>query len=764
MNLQAVRWAAIVLTLAPAAAPVAGAQSLPAAAGATSVDAPGTPIPPAVMSRDAAGRVVVRAVRVEAPPVVDGVLDDDVYSSVPAISEFVQLEPRAGEPATEKTEVWILFDRDHLYIAARCHDREAHRIVANDMRRDGRNIGQNDNLSVVLDTFHDRRNGYEFLVNPVGGMWEGQFTDERDFNRDWNTVWTSKSRWTEQGWTVETAIPFRSLRYKGSGPQTWGINVRRTIKWKNEYAYLSMVPRVSGPAGVLRVSSAATLTGLDLPSAALNLDVKPYAVGSLKADRVIDPSLGHDGSGDGGVDVKYAVTRGLTADLTWRTDFAQVEDDDQQVNLTRFTPFFPEKREFFLEGQGIFAFGGVESAPRGTPGNTTANTPWLFFSRQIGLAGGRPVPIDGGARLSGKAGRYSLGLLNIQTGDSPAVGALGTNFSVLRVKREILRRSYVGVIGTRRSPPVRGEEANLAFGVDTGMSFFQNLNLIGFYAQTRTPGADGRQFSYRARLDYNADLLGIQVEQLAVGKDFNPEVGFLRRQGFIETYGLLRVSRRPVGSTRIRKLSLEGTFDYITNDDRRLEDRQAKLTARAELQSGDSTALEYERNFEYLPVPFPITRDISVPVAAYHFSTVRGTYTLGTQRRLAGDLVVARGGFYGGDRTDVSYRGRVIATSRLAIEPGIAINWIDIPQGSFTAKLVSTRTTFAFTPQIGLGALVQYNSTTATASANLRFRWEYSPGSDLFVVYSDGRDTLLTQGPRLVSRTFTVKLTRLLRF
>ena len=263
--------------------------------------------------------------------------------------------------------------------------------------------------------------------------------------------------------------------------------------------------------------------------------MKPYAVGSLRADRVLDPSLGHDAVGDIGVDVKYGVTRSLTADFTYRTDFAQVEDDDQQVNLTRFSLFFPEKREFFLEGQGIFAFGGVESTPRGTPGNTAANTPVLFFSRQIGLANGRPVPIEAGGRLSGRTGRYSVGLLNIQTDDSPTAGAVSTNFSVVRLKRDILRRSYIGLIGTRRSPATLTDHTNLTMGVDTGMSFFQNLNLIGFYARTRSPGATGRQFSYRARLDYNADLLGVQVEQLAVGNGFNPEVGFLRRRGFIET-------------------------------------------------------------------------------------------------------------------------------------------------------------------------------------------------------------------------------------
>jgi hypothetical protein len=750
--------AALVLTLA---------GPLPAGAQTTvptpPFDGPPIPTPPAVMARDAAGRVTVRAVRIDTPLTIDGLLDDAPYASTLPISDFVQLEPHAGQPASERTEVWILFDRDHLYIAARCSDREPQRIVADDLRRDGRNIGQNDNLSVVLDTFHDRRNGYEFLVNAVGGMWDGQFTDERDFNRDWNTVWRSKSRLTDRGWTVETAIPFRSLRYRASGPQTWGINIRRTIKRKNEYAYLRQVPRISGPAGVLRVSSAATLAGLELPPSSLNVEVKPYALGAVRADRVVDPSLAHDAVGDWGVDAKYSVTRSLVADFTYRTDFAQVEDDDQQVNLTRFNLFFPEKREFFLEGQGIFAFGGVESTPRGSPGNTAANTPVLFFSRRIGLENNRPVPIEAGGRLSGRVGRYSIGLLNIQTDDSPTAGSVSTNFSAFRLKTNILRRSYIGLIGTRRSPATQTDDTNLTVGVDTGLSFYENLNLVGFYARTRSPGATGRQFSYRARLDYNADLLGIQVEQLAVGSGFNPEVGFLRRRGFIETYGLLRLSRRPQGPSRIRKLSLESAFDYITNDDRRLEDRQLRVAGRAELQNGDSTVLEADRNFEFVPEPFPIA-GLTIPVGVYRYSTLRGTYTLGTQRRLAGDIVTAYGTFYDGHRTDVSYRGRLRLSPQFAIEPGVAVNWIDLPQRAVTAKLVSARATYAFTPGIVASALIQYNSASATTSTNLRFRWEYAPGSDLYVVYNDSRDTLVERSPRLIGRTFTVKLTRLLRF
>lgn len=729
------------------------------------------PVPPAVLARDGSGRVTVRAVRIEQPLRIDGVLDDDPYKNIVPIEGFIQQEPREGEPATEATLVWVLFDRDNFYISARCRDSDPRRIVANDMRHDGRNITQNDNLSVVLDTFYDRRNGYEFLVNAVGGMMDTQVTDERDLNRDWNTVWLSKNRRDDEGWTVEMAIPFRSLRYRAGGPQVWGINIRRTVRWKNEYSYLSPVPRLQGPRGILKFSSAATLVGLEVPEAALNLDVKPYALSSAKADREVDPGFKADVDANAGFDVKYGLTRGLTADLTYRTDFAQVEDDDQQVNLTRFSLFFPEKREFFLEGQGIFAFGGVETTPRaGSAAPGTTNTPLLFSSRQIGLSDARPVPIDVGGRVTGKAGRYSVGFLEIQTARSQTAGVAPTNFGVFRLKRDILRRSYIGIIGTRRSPSAVSGRTNLAFGMDANFSFFDSLNLVGFYAGTRTPGLAGDDRSYRARFDYDADLFALKVERLAVGKHFNPDVGFLRRSDFIENLAQVRVSRRPSSLASVRKLNFEAGLNYLTNGRRALENRQARGSVRTELHSGDSWSLEYQRNFEDVPEPFEIVGGFVIPVGTYRFPNVLASYVLGPQRRVSGTVSFARGGFYAGDRTDLGYRGRLDLSTRLSIEPGLSVNRVDLPQGRFTAKLFSARSTLTFSPRMFVGALAQYNSTASTLSANVRFRWEYQPGSDLFVVYTDGRDTLQHGFPGpglglgLLNRSFAVKLTRLLRF
>ena len=761
-----------VLILGGLLASLAG-LAVPQAAGQDRPDTSPALVPAAVMSRDSSGDITVRAVRVEAPPRIDGVLDEEMYRRLPAITGFVQQDPDEGQLATEQTLVWILFDAHQIYIAARCRDSQPPRVIATDMRRDGRNVSQNDNISIVLDTFRDRRNGYEFLLNSIGGVWDTQITDERDANRDWNTVWTARAGRDDQGWTVELAIPFRSLRYRGSGPQVWGINIRRNVRWKNELSYLSPVPRQYGARGILRLSEAATLTGLEAPPPSLNLDVKPYVVASTKEDRVLDPLADDRYDADAGFDVKYGITPSLTADFTYRTDFAQVEDDDQQVNLTRFNLLFPEKREFFLEGQGMYAFGGAStSPPTGSATSAPVNTPVLFFSRRIGLSGSRAIPIEAGARLTGKAGRYSIGLLDIQTDDRPEAGAAGTNFAVVRLKRDILRRSYVGVIGTRRAPsigpPTRpgaglSSGHNLVLGVDASLSFFESVNLVGYYAGTRTPGLDGDDRSYRARFDYDADLFGLQVEQLAVGKNFNPEVGFLRRTDFVESLAQLRVSRRPASLPAVRKINYEAALDYITDGDRRLENRQARVGVRVDMQSSDSWSLGYNRDFEFVPAPFPIAGTL-VPGGAYHMQTVRGNYTLGTQRRISGDISAAHGRFYGGERTDLAYRGRADLNARLSLEPGISINWVRLPTGRFTATLLTARGTFSFSPRVLTAALVQYNSTSHLLTTNVRFRWEYRPLSELFVVYSDGRDTLERGFPGLMNRGFTVKLTRLLRF
>ncbi len=434
------------------------------------IDGPPAPVAPEVVSRDEQGRVTVRAIKLTEGIEIDGQLDEAVYQEVPAVTDFVQQLPDEGALATERTETWIMFDETNVYVSARAWDSAPEsEWIANELRRDGSQIRQNDLFAVMFDTFYDRRNGVSFQTTPLGARQDYLMTNEGNPNLDWNTVWDVRVGRFEGGWTVEMEIPFKSLRYEAERP-VWGLQLRRGIRRKGEMAYLTRLPisaagNSGGTAGIFRISAAGTLIGLELPSANRNIEVKPYAIGGITRDVAGNPLAGNVGNGDVGVDVKYGITDSLTADFTYNTDFAQVEVDEQQVNLTRFNLFFPEKREFFLEGRGIFNFaqGGFRSSSGGGFFGG-GNAPTLFYSRRIGLQGGEMVPILGGGRVTGKVGAVDVGVLTIQTDDALATGAESTNFTVVRMKRDILRRSSIGGIFTNRSVSLSGDGSSRTYG------------------------------------------------------------------------------------------------------------------------------------------------------------------------------------------------------------------------------------------------------------------------------------------------------------
>ena len=762
--------AAVCAVLAGFVAPVEGGQQpVDSRASPAIEDHPPPPLPPEVIARDAAGRVTVRAVRIAEPLRIDGRLDEAVYSRVQPMSDFIQNEPDEGAPANEKTDVWILFDDENFHIVCRCWETRPERLMANEMRRDNFAIVRNDNFAWSFDTFFDRRNGYLFEVNAIGGRIDGQITNESQVNTDWNPIWELRTGRFDDGWVVEAAIPFKSLRYGPGREQTWGLQVRRRSRWRNEVSYLTPIPAALSGRGHFQVSLAAALTGLEAPPGSRNIEIKPYAIADLTSDLSATPAISNDFGGTGGIDLKYGLTQNLTADVTVNTDFAQVEADEQQVNLTRFSLFFPEKREFFLENRGLFAFGGAGAGPFG------GDTPVLFYSRRIGLddTGGvlREVPIDAGGRMTGRVGKFSVGVMNIQTGDVPEAAARATNFSVVRLKRDVLRRSSIGVIAARRSVSTRGPGSNETYGVDGTFSFHDHLDINTYWAETRTSGFGGDDVSYRAQLDYAGDRYGVQLERLVVGDDFNPEVGFLRREDFERSYGALRFSPRPASIALIRKLSWEGRFDYVTSRQGVLETRQAQGLFGVELENSDQVSVEYTRSYEFLQRPFSITPDLAIEPGDYDFQDVRASFEFGRQRKFSGLVAVQHGGFYSGTKTTYDFglgggttAGRLELTPRFSLEPGVSVNRIDLREGRFTTTLVTTRTSFTFTPLMFLSALVQYNSVVNSASANLRFRWEYQPGSELFVVYNEQRDTLNPRFPRLENRAFVVKVNRLFRF
>ena len=401
------------------------------------------------------------------------------------------------------------------------------------------------------------------------------------------------------------------------------MQFRRSIRRKNEWVYLTLVPAaLNGAAGIQRISAAGTLVGLDLPPASKNLEFKPYGISRLMTDRAATPSVSNALHGDVGIDAKYGVTANLTADLTYNTDFAQVEVDEQQVNLTRFSLLFPEKRDFFLEGRGIFDFGHGTS-------NASAETPALFYSRRIGLNRNRLVPIDVGGRLTGKVGRFGVALMNLQTGEEPVSGTPTTNFSVLRVKRDILKRSNIGAIFTNRSASTVAPGSNQAMGVDAAFSFFENFGMSAYYARTETPGLNGDKASYQGRFEYTADRYGAKVEHLHVGNHFNPEVGFLRRTDFSRTFTSLRFSPRPRSIKAVRKFTYQGDLDYFLNGAGALETRQLTGRFNVEFENSNQFTADATRDYELLVRPFTIAPGVTIPAGGYHFSDLQLSYTFG---------------------------------------------------------------------------------------------------------------------------------------
>ena len=637
---------------------------------------------------------------------------------MPAMSGFMQVEPQAGAAATEKTEIWVFFDDANVYLVARCWESEPDRLTVDEMRRDNNNIGRNDNVSWFFDTLYDWRTGLVFEVNPLGGQMDGQSANDGRTNFDWNPIWDVEVGRFEQGWTVESALPFKSIRYRPGTAQIWGFNARRRNRWKNELSYLIPIPAAVGGRG-LRAALAAPLVGIETPPIARSLEFKPYGIADLTSDPAATPPISNALAGTGGLDVKYELTRSLTADFTLNTDFAQVEADEQQVNLTRFSLFFPEKREFFVENQGTFAFGGTRRY------GGSGDTPILFYSRRIGLQEGRQVPVQAGGRMTGRVGGFDVGALHIRTGAENAAAASPTGFSVVRLKRDVLRQSSVGVLLTQRSVSLDNPGGNTAFGVDGSFRFLRNTMAIDA---------------------------------------FDPEVGFVRRDDMRKSAGEVRFSPRLWSVPWIRKLDWRASIDYIEDLAGRLETRESDLRFGIELENSDRFFVSYGSHYEFLPEPFKIAPDVILPVGGYDFAAVRAGYNFGSQRPLRANVRVEHGTFYSGHRTVVRVdRGRFKFTPKFAVEPSWEVNWIDLAEGEFTTHLPGSRIIHTATPKMFTSALLQYNSANNTVAANIRFRWEYQPGSELFLVCNEQRDTLMRRFPGLENRAFIVKITRLFR-
>lgn len=692
--------------------------------------------------------------------VVDGRLDEPAWRAAQVAGGFRQREPSVGEPASESTEVRVAFDGAMLYIGVLARDGHPEGIVSRILQRDrlltpgrmtsGIGFAGDDAIAIVLDPFDDHRNAVVFATNPNGAEFEALLTDEgRELNTDWRGIWYVASSRNAEGWSAEFAIPFRSLRFPPNGSGTWGFNVARMVRRNSEESLWTGWSRDQG--GLHRVSQAGHLTGLTgLSDGGLDLDVKPYLLTGYtrqvdEAGRVEKEKARLEA----GVDLKYPVTPGLLLDLTVNTDFAQVEADDEQVNLTRFSLFFPEKREFFLENSGIFEFGARQ--PFEPP-------PFLlFFSRRIGIADSGAVPLLGGARLTGRAGAQTLGLLDVVVEDK--YGEPRTNFAVLRAKRDVAGSGFIGAMVVDRRT---SQGSNTVGGADWSLWPTSSLNLQGFAAATATDDGAGNGWALRGAADWQRDRIAIKLEHLAISPNATADAGFITRTDILRSDLLLRVSPRP-RVAGLRKLDLTLFANHTANTAGHLQDWYLSPVFGPKWNSGAQVSIFGTWGGNVIEESFDLSDRVTVPAGEYD------SWEIGwTASSSSGKPVVFRsdGSFKGmfGGRVD-SWGGEVaVAASRnLSISGKWTRNRVQLPGGSFDGDLAALRLTLATSPKFVANALLQYNRLDNTVAGNIRLAWTFRPGSDLFLVLNEQRgneDRLWARGDRAA----LVKLTWLSRF
>jgi hypothetical protein len=690
-------------------------------------------------------RYSIPAVRVDESPKIDGVLDDAVWQKAAVIDDFTQQEPREGTPASERTEVRVMYDGRSLLIAVHAFDAQPSGIVATEMRRDSDRLLDEDNFQIILDTFNDSRNGYMFVTTPLGAKLEQQISEEGEgntraglinlnVNRNWDGVWEVAARVTEDGWTAEIAIPLTTVRFAAGAEQTWGINFMRNIRRKNEQVFWAPIPKAYS---LTRVSMAGALVGLQSLSHGMDLKLKPYVVGGVDASQTKVDVQSTAFLKNAGLDVKYGVTGGLNLDVTYNTDFAQVEVDEQQVNLTRFGLFFPEKRDFFLENAGLFKMG-----TGGTFTSTTVETD-LFFSRRIGLSdSGQPIPIIGGARLAGKSGRHNIGILDIQT-DS-AFGKPGDNFLVGRYSTDILKRSRVGAIFINKETMGGDPHYNRTMGADANLVLGSNFQVSSYVAKTDSPGTSGQDMAFFGRVAYRDPSWNLWLNYLDVQDNFNAEVGFVQRRGVKTTKAYFNPTPRP-GKAFIRMMEPMFVLSYITDQHNRMVTRTQHFMNDFYMDDGSYINVIYQRNLDVLDVPFKIQPTVTIPVGTYKFDELDLTYNTNPAKRFYERFTYQPMQFYGGTRQSVSAAAGVRATSHLASELQFSRNDVRLPYGDFLTSLAILRVDFAMSPRATVRSLTQYNSSTHEVTNSVRFNFIYRPGSDLYIVYSDLQQTGLPQ-------------------
>ena len=709
------------------------------------------------------------ATPVPSPPTIDGVLDEPFWAMIEPVTDFRQRDPVDGAPASEPTEVRIGYDENALYFGFVFHDSEPRLIRRSILHRGGR-IDKDDRVIVALDTYHDRRNAYIFEIGALGTQDDALISDESMTLADWNWdgVFTSETRITEDGWVLELEIPFTTIRFADEDEPTMGIAFMRSIRRKNESVFWPHIGQ-EYRSGISQVSRYATLDGLSGLRRGRYAEVKPFATAGTQR-MAGDASFQQEA--DVGLDVKYALTSNLTFDLTWNTDFAQVESDNVQINLTRFDLFYPEKREFFLERAGLFQFG----SPRDTE---------VFFSRRVGLQG----DIAGGGRLTGQAGPLSIGAMGLRTRrysrDAVELPAAWT--SVVRLRTDLRPRTTLGGIITSMDHENGWDRTA---GVDFSSRFWSSSAFTVWAARVWNPafsgpaadapgsaGDDVASEGPREAGSANAgfvelvlqnDLYAVGVSRLLIDEAFHPALGFVPRADQDRWRGRVGFTPRFESSAWARQLTMDVGGHHIRGRDGAKQTHQLRASAGLNFHSGEFANIAFSERFESLEAPARISGR-RLRAGDYVFRSLSASMRTNDSRTFSGALSGSIGDFWSGTRTEIGGGATWITGPHLTMGGRYAWNGVSLPveDGDFSTHLVSLNIQGAVSRKLFANALVQWDNHSRELQANVRIDWIHTPGSDLFVVIDTGYltgDLLDPREPRWQRRTGVVKLTYLKAF
>ena len=699
-----------------------------------------------------ATRPAAQASNLPEEPVIDGeVLNEELWKYVAPIDQFIQTKPNAGYPASEKTEVRIGYTATTFYLSVVCFDAAPDKLVVSDPRRDA-TLDNTDSFLFILDTYHDGQNGFMFGTNPIGIEYDGQVDNEGQgtqsvnrqqpgviggFNLNWDASWTVRAKVGDFGWSAEFAIPLKTLRFASGKDQTWGVNFQRNIRKTNEIAYWAPLPI---QFDLKRLSLEGTLTGLNL-NPPKNLKLIPYALGRVSRDFDETPSETKF-EPEVGVDIKYSITPAVTLDLTYNTDFAQVEVDQQQVNLDRFNLFFPEKRPFFLENAGQFTVGATGEVD-------------LFFTRRIGIGPeGEVVPIIGGARVSGKINNTNIGFLNMITDDRPALGIEQNNFTVARVNHQIGQRSSIGGLVVNRQSLDTADHYNRTFALDGKWGLGKKATISGYYAKTETPGMELNEQSFKILGSYEWNGIRGSAGYSEVGEGFNPEVGFLMRSAYRKPEVALLKQVRMNGKFGLMEWRPHFSYRSYWNYDNFLETSYLHVDHHWVWLNGLEIHTGINFTTEGVVTPFELSENVVVPVGTYNHREAQLVFITNPSKPVYVNLRSVLGGSFGGRR----YLNTGILGFRFGdkfnTEFNLALNDVRLPAGDFLAKVFGHRISYSFTPRINLQSYIQYNSAADLWLLNIRFSLLEQANTGLFLVYND----VYTAG-RVSNRGLTLKYT-----